>query len=196
MKTQMRPLFTLFVLLMLITGVVYPVLITGLSQIFFPFQANGSLVKANGQVVGSELIGQDFSGTAYFWSRPSATSTNPYNAFDQKTLTGSSGSNLGPLSQVLVDTVQERVNILLSADPGITNLIPVDLVTASGSGLDPHISLTAVYYQIPRVARARGVDEAHVTQLVIQFIEDRQFGLLGEPRVNVLMLNLALDGIK
>ncbi len=196
MKTQMRPLFTLFLLLMLITGVVYPLLLTGLSQLIFPFQANGSLIKANGQVIGSELIGQDFSGEVYFWSRPSATSKNPYNAFDQKTLTGSSGSNLGPLSQLLVDTVQERVNILLSADPGITNLIPVDLVTASGSGLDPHISLEAAYYQIPRVARARGVDEAHVTQLVNQFIEDRQFGLLGEPRVNVLMLNLALDGIK
>lgn len=196
MKTQMRPLFTLFAVLMLITGVVYPLLVTGLSQLIFPFQANGSLIKANGQVLGSQLIGQDFSGVGFFWGRPSATSTNPYNAFDQASLTGSSGSNLGPLSQTLVDGVQARVDVLKSLDPTNTSPIPVDLVTASASGLDPDISVAAAYYQIPRIAQARGISEEAVTKLVDQYTKDRQFGLLGEPRVNVLMLNLALEGIK
>lgn len=196
MKTQMRPLFTLFISLMIITGVVYPLTVTGLAQLIFPYQANGSLIKSDDQVLGSELIGQDFSAAGLFWGRPSATSTSPYNSFDQASLTGSSGSNLGPLSQVLVDTVEERVNNLLNADSGNTNLIPIDLVTASGSGLDPNISVSAAYYQVPRVARARGLDEATVITLVDQIVEQRQFGILGEPRVNVLMLNLALEGIK
>ena len=196
MKTQMRPLFTLFVSLMIITGVVYPLTVTGLAQLIFPYQANGSLIKSDDQVLGSELIGQDFSAAGLFWGRPSATSTSPYNSFDQASLTGSSGSNLGPLSQVLVDTVEERVNNLLNADSGNTNLIPIDLVTASGSGLDPNISVSAAYYQVPRVARARGLDEATVITLVDQIVEQRQFGILGESRVNVLMLNLALEGIK
>jgi len=196
MKTQMRPLFTLFALLMLITGVLYPLTATGLAQLFFPTQANGSLIKANDQVLGSELIGQDFTGAGFFWGRPSATSTNPYNAFDQASLTGSSGSNLGPLSQALVDGVQTRVNVLKSVDPTNTSLIPVDLVTASASGLDPDISVAAAYYQIPRIALARGLSEEFIKNLVDQYTKDMQLGLLGEPRVNVLMINLALDGIK
>ena len=196
MKTQMRPLFTLFAVLMLITGVIYPLLVTGLSQLFFPFQANGSLIKANGQVLGSQLIGQDFSGAGFFWNRPSATSTNPYNAFDQKTLTGSSGSNLGPLSQTLVNNVQARVDALHKIDPTNTSSIPVDLVTTSASGLDPDISVAAAYYQIPRVAKARGLSEAVVTNLVDQYTEKRRFGLFGEPRVNVLILNIVLEGLK
>ncbi len=196
MKTQLRPLFTLFGVLALITGVLYPLTVTGLAQLIFPFQANGSLVKVDEQVVGSELIGQDFSGEQFFWGRPSATSTYAYNAFDQESLTGSSGSNLGPLSQVLVDSVQERVNTLMKVDPGNTNLIPVDLVTASASGLDANISVSAALYQVPRVARLRGFNESAVIALVNQYTENRQFGLLGEPRVNVLLLNLALEGIK
>jgi K+-transporting ATPase KdpC subunit len=196
MKTQLRPLATLFGVLALITGVLYPLAVTGLAQLIFPFQANGSLVKVNEQVTGSELIGQDFSGEQFFWGRPSATSTHPYNAFDQDALTGSSGSNLGPLSQVLVDNVQERINMLMKVDPGNTNLIPVDLVTASASGLDANISVSSALYQVPRVARVRGLDEAAVTALVNQYTENRQFGILGEPRVNVLLLNLALEGIK
>ena len=196
MKTQIRPLITLFGVLALITGVLYPLTVTGLAQLIFPFQANGSQVTVNEQVVGSELIGQDFSGEQFFWGRPSATSTHPYNAFDQDELTGSSGSNLGPLSQVLVDNVQERINTLMKVDSGNTNLIPVDLVTASASGLDANISVSAALYQVPRVARVRGLEEAAVTALVNQFTENRQFGLLGEPRVNVLLLNIALEGIK
>jgi K+-transporting ATPase ATPase C chain len=196
MKKEIRPLLTLFGLLVLITGVIYPILVTGLSQAFFPFQANGSLVLQNNKVVGSELIGQDFTGEKYFWGRPSATSGRPYNAFDSKMLTGSSGSNLGPLSKYLIQSIQSRVDKFHITDPGNSLLIPVDLVTASGSGLDPHISLDAAYYQISRVARARGMTEADIATLVDRFTENRQFGFLGEPRVNVLMLNLALDGIK
>lgn len=196
MKTQIRPLFTLFALLVLITGVLYPLTVTGLAQLIFPAKANGSLIKVNDQLLGSELIGQNFTGTAYFWGRPSATSTNPYNAYDQKSLTASSGSNLGPLSQTLVDIVQSRVDGLRSVDPLKTSLIPVDLVTASASGLDPNISVAAAFYQIPRVAQARGLDEIKVIELVDQYTEKRKFGLFGEPRVNVLSLNLALDGIK
>jgi K+-transporting ATPase KdpC subunit len=195
-KTQFRPLLIIFVLLTITTGVLYPLLVTGIAQLVFPFQANGSLIVNNGQVLGSELIGQNFTGTSYFWSRPSATSTNPYNAFDQASLTGSSGSNLGPLSQTLVDNVQARVDLLRSFDPTNSSLIPVDLVTTSASGLDPNISVSAAYYQVPRVAHARGLSEEKVIALIDQLIEGRQFGLLGEPRVNVLMLNLALDGIK
>jgi potassium-transporting ATPase KdpC subunit len=196
MKTQLRALFSVFGLLLLITGVVYPLMVTGLAQLIFPFQANGSLIKTNGQVMGSELIGQDFTGAGYFWGRPSATSTNPYNAFDQASLTGSSGSNLGPLSQTLVNNVQTRVSSLQAIDAFNSALIPVDLVTASASGLDPDISVEAAYYQISRVAKARGLSEVKVTELVNQSTENRQFGLLGEPRVNVLILNLALEGLK
>jgi K+-transporting ATPase ATPase C chain len=196
MKNQIRPLLSVFALLTLTTGIFYPLLVTGLAQLFFPFQANGSLIKHNDKVLGSELIGQNFSGMQYFWSRPTATEINPYNAFDKTTLTGSSGSNLGPLSQLLFNTVQTRVIYLQRSDPENSSKIPVDLVTASGSGLDPHISLSAVYYQIPRVVKSRGLSELEVTQIVSKLIEYRQFGFLGEPRVNVLLLNLALDGIQ
>jgi K+-transporting ATPase ATPase C chain len=196
MKTQIRPLLTIFLLLTLVTGVFYPLVVTGLAQLIFPHQANGSLIEQNGLAIGSELIGQNFAGVEYFWGRPSATSPNAYTAFDPETLTASSGSNLGPLSQTLVDTVQERVNSLQAANPASRLPIPVDLVTASASGLDPDISVSAAYYQIPRVAKARGLSEAVVTALVDQYTESRQFGLLGEPRVNVLLLNIALDGIQ
>ncbi len=196
MKTQLRPLITLFGCLVLITGVIYPLTMTGLAQLIFPFQANGSLIRVNDQVIGSELIGQDFSGLEFFWGRPSATSIHPYNSFDQDSLTGSTGSNLGPLSKKLVDNVEERIKVLNSYDPENTNLIPVDLVTTSASGLDPNISISAAYYQVPRIARERGLDESTVSSLVDQYTETRQFGFLGEPRVNVLLLNLALEGIK
>jgi K+-transporting ATPase KdpC subunit len=196
MKTQIRPLLTIFITFLLVTGLLYPLLVTGLAQMIFPSQANGSLLEQKELTVGSELIGQNFSGMGYFWGRPSATSSTPYNAFDQNALTGSSGSNLGPLSQKLVKTVQERVSILQSTNSDNNSLIPIDLVTASGSGLDPEISVLAAYYQIPRVAKARELSEIEITKLVDQYIENRQFGLLGEPRVNVLMLNIALDGIK
>ena len=196
MKTQLRPLLGIFALLVLITGVFYPLTVTGIAQLFFPYQANGSLIRVNGQVLGSELIGQDFSGPEYFWGRPSATSSHPYNAYDQDSLTGSSGSNLGPLSKELVENVEKQIKVLKSYDPENTNLIPVDLVTTSASGLDPNISISAAYYQVPRIARERGLDESTVFSLVDQFTEARQFGILGEPRVNVLLLNLALEGIK
>lgn len=196
MKTQLRPLLGIFALLVLITGVFYPITITGIAQLFFPYQANGSLIRVNGQVLGSELIGQDFSGPEYFWGRPSATSGHPYNAYDQTSLTGSSGSNLGPLSKELAENVEERINLLKSYDPENANLIPVDLVTTSASGLDPNISISAAYYQVPRIARERGLDESTVFSLVDQFTEARQFGILGEPSVNALLLNLALEGIK
>jgi K+-transporting ATPase ATPase C chain len=196
MKTQIRPLLVILFALMLVTGVIYPLLVTGLAQLIFPFQANGSVIEQKDTAVGSELIGQNFSGMEYFWGRPSATSATPYNAFDQNTLTGSSGSNLGPLSQTLVNNVQERVSVLQEANPDSNSLIPIDLVTASGSGLDPEISASGAYYLIPRVAKARGISEVAITKLVDQYTKNRQFGLLGEPRVNVLMLNLALDGIK
>ena len=196
MKTQIRPLLGIFALLVLIIGVFYPLTVTGIAQLFFPYQANGSLIRVNGQVLGSELIGQDFSGPEYFWGRPSATSSHPYNAYDQDSLTGSSGSNLGPLSKELVENVEKQIKVIKSYDPENTNLIPVDLVTTSASGLDPNISISAAYYQVPRIARERGLDESTVFSLVDQFTEARQFGILGEPRVNVLLLNLALEGIK
>lgn len=179
----------MFVLLTLITGALYPLAITGLAQALFPHQANGSLVIRNGQALGSALIGQAFDDPGYFWGRPSATSPFPYNA------AASSGSNLGPLNANLVQAAQARIDTLRAADPDNTMPIPVDLVTASGSGLDPHISVAAALYQIPRVARERGLDEAQVRMLVVRYTEGRQFGVLGEPRVNVLKLNLALDGV-
>jgi len=196
MISQFRPAPVLFFLLVLLTGVFYPLTITGITQAIFPAQANGSLIERGGDLLGSALIGQSFSGPEYFWGRPSATAGSPYNAFDPTALTGSSGSNLGPLSQTLVDLVGQRAEALHAADPGNTMLIPVDLVTASASGRDPHISVAAAYYQVSRVAQVRGRSEADVRSLVEEYIEGRQFGFLGEPRLNVLLLNLALDEIK
>ena len=196
MRSQLRPLFITFFLLMFITGVIYPLIVTGLSQAFFSSQANGSTIEKNGKLVGSKLIGQNFTGDKYFWGRPSATSNSPYNAFNADSMTGSSGSNLGPLSQTLIDSVQDRVDFLNNADFKNSSAIPVELVTSSGSGLDPHISIAAAYFQIPRVAQTRGMSEGEIKKVVDQFIESRQFGIFGEPRINVLMLNLALDDIQ
>jgi K+-transporting ATPase ATPase C chain len=187
MKAQLRPAFTLLALLTIITGVVYPLTVTGLAQFLFPHQANGSLIVIDGKTYGSELIGQQFDDPNYFWGRPSAAG---YNA------AASSGSNLGPMNPLLEEVVKARIDALQAADPNNTLPIPVDLVTASASGLDPHISVAAALYQISRVAAARGVSEAEVTSLVAQYTEGRQFGIFGEPRVNVLLLNLALDGIQ
>jgi len=174
----------------LITGVIYPLLVTGVAQVVFPGKANGSLIKKEGKVVGSELIGQPFSDSKYFWSRPSATSLIAYNA------AASSGSNYGPLNPALLDGAKKRIQDLKTADSLSTASIPVDLVTASGSGLDPHISVEAAYFQLGRVARSRNLAEGTVRLLVEQNTEGRQLGFLGEPRVNVLKLNLALDDVQ
>lgn len=189
MKEQIRPALTMLLILTVLTGLVYPLSVTGLAQVFFPEQANGSLIVHNGQVVGSKLIGQYFDKPEYFWSRPSATSPFPYNA------AASSGSNLGPTNPALIEAVKVRVAALRSADPSSNTPVPVDLVTASASGLDPHISPAAAMYQVNRVARARGLDERRVRELVARNIEGRQFALFGEPRVNVLELNLALNAL-
>jgi len=196
MFKQLRPALVSLLLLTLITGVIYPIAVTGIAQLLFPKQANGSLIIKDGKALGSELIGQSFDDPRYFWGRLSATGDFPYNAFDAATLTGSSGSNYGPLNPALMDTVQARLDTLKAADPGNTAPIPVDLVTASGSGLDPHISVAAALYQVHRVAQARGLTDDAVKALVDEYTEGRQFGFLGEPRVNVLLLNLALDGIE
>jgi len=190
MLTQLRPAIVLFALLAIITGLIYPFVITGVAQTVFPRQANGSLIYRNGQPVGSALIGQPFDDPKYFWGRLSATSLFPYNA------AASSGSNYGPLSLALSDAAQARLDALRAADPGNTAPIPVDLVTASASGLDPHISIAAAVYQASRVARVRGLGVEQVQALIRQYTEPRQFGVLGEPRVNVLKLNFALDGVK
>jgi K+-transporting ATPase ATPase C chain len=174
-----------------ITGIFYPLVVTGIAQVAFHHQANGSLIRSNdGKYIGSELIGQPFDSAGYFWSRPSATTPFPYNA------ASSSGSNYGPLNPALLDTVQNRIKALKGADPNNTQPIPVDLVTDSASGLDPHISIAAALYQVPRVARERGLSETQVVALVDRFTQGRQLGILGEPRVNVLLLNEALDQIK
>lgn len=189
MKEQIRPALTLLLILTVLTGLVYPLSVTGLAQFFFPEQANGSLIVRNGKVVGSKLIGQYFDKPEFFWSRPSATSPFPYNA------AASSGSNLGPTNPALIEVVKARVTALRSADPSSDTPVPVDLVTASASGLDPHISPAAAMYQVNRVARARGLDERRVKELVARSIEGRQFAVFGEPRVNVLELNLALNAL-
>lgn len=193
MRAQLRPMFVSFALLTLITGVFYPLFVTGAAQLLFPHQANGSILLRDGRAVGSELIGQSFDDPRYFWGRLSATGAFPYNAFNAETLTGSSGSNYGPLNPALLEAAQARIDALRAADRGNAAPIPVDLVTASGSGLDPHISLAAALRQVPRVARERGVSEDLILRLVEDNTEGRQFGFLGEPRVNVLLLNLALD---
>src|SRR5690348_1623531 len=186
--SEIVPALRMLVVLTVLTGIAYPLVITGVAQVAFPHAANGSLIVVDGKVVGSELIGQPFDDPRYFWSRPSATSPFPYNA------AASSGSNLGPTNPALTKAVQERVDALRAADPGNTAPVPVDLVTASASGLDPHISPAAALYQVRRVARLRGMREDAVRSLVQQHTEGRQLGFLGEPRVNVLVLNLALDG--
>jgi potassium-transporting ATPase KdpC subunit len=197
MASQLRPAFFMLLILTVITGVIYPLAMTGIAQVVFPYQANGSLiVTEGGKTYGSELIGQQFTDPKYFWGRLSATGDFPYNAFNTETLTGSSGSNYGPLNPALMEAARVRIAALKAADPDNTAAIPVDLVTASGSGLDPHISVAAALYQIHRVAQARGLSDEAVRSFVNQYTEGRQFGFLGEPRVNVLELNLALDGLK
>ena len=190
MRSQIRPALMALLIFTILTGLVYPLVVTGIAQLVFPHQANGSLIVANGQAIGSSLIGQSFDDPKYFWGRLSATGPYPYNA------AASSGSNYGPTNPALLDEVKARIAALKAADPGNTAPIPVDLVTSSGSGLDPDISVAAALYQVARVARVRGMSETAVRTLVDQFTKGRQLGFLGEPRVNVLELNLALDGIK
>ena len=188
MRSHLRPAVVLLALLTVLTGGVYPLAITLAGKLFFPCQAEGSLILRGGRAVGSRLIGQSFDESKYFWGRLSATGPLPYNG------AMSSGSNYGPLNPALVDAGRARIAALRAGDPGATGPVPVDLVTASGSGLDPHISPAAAEYQVARVARARGLDVETVRRLVRRHTEDRTLRLLGEQRVNVLMLNLALDG--
>ncbi len=183
----LRPAFVLLALFSVLTGLLYPALVTGIAQVVFPRQANGSLIREGDQVVGSALIGQPFDAPQYVWSRPSATAPHAYNAG------ASTGTNQGPLNPALKDAVAARVAALRAADPDNQAPVPVDLVTASGSGLDPHITPAAAHYQAGRVARARGLSVEQVNTLIDQHTEGRTFGLLGEPRVNVLLLNRALD---
>src|SRR5215469_8090641 len=191
MKATLRPALVLFLLLSVLTGLVYPLVVTGLAQLLFRSQADGSLIRGSGgQLLGSHLIGQSFSDPKYFWGRPSATTPQPYNG------TASGGSNLGPLNPALTDAVKTRIAALRAADPDNTAAVPIDLVTASGSGLDPDISVAAADYQAARVARARGVDVARVRALIAAHTAGSVGGVLGEPRVNVLELNLALDALK
>ena len=189
-REQIRPAILSFFILTVITGIIYPLFVTGVAQVFFPRQANGSLIYREGKPVGSTLIGQSFDDPRYFWGRISATSPMPYNA------SSSSGSNIGPLNPALIDEVKARIKILQAADPDNKVPIPVDLVTSSASGLDPHISLAAAYYQVPRIARLRGLSEDTVENIVKQHVSGRFLGLIGEPVVNVLEVNLALDEFK
>jgi K+-transporting ATPase ATPase C chain len=190
MKHFLRQAFLLLFFLILLTGFFYPLFITVLSQAIFPRQANGSLIMVNGKLMGSELIGQPFTSRRYFWTRPSATSPFPYNS------AASTGSNWGPSSTEFMKIVQERIDTLQNVDPKNHIPVPVDLVTSSGSGLDPHISPAAALYQVPRVARARGLDEKSVRHLVLSHIRERTFGILGEPVVHVLTINMALDNLR
>lgn len=184
---MLRPAAVLLAAFTVLTGLFYPAAVTGIAQALFPAQANGSLLRAGDRIVGSELIGQPFSSARYFWSRPSATAPSPYNG------EASMGSNQGPTNPALQEAVAARVAALRAADPGNPDPIPADLVTASASGLDPHLSPAAAYYQVRRVARARGQSEARIRDMVAHHVEDRTFGVLGEPRVNVLRLNMELD---
>jgi K+-transporting ATPase ATPase C chain len=189
MKHQLRPALMMLLTLTLLTGVIYPLAVTGLAQLFLPSLADGSLIIRDGKVIGSELIGQQFDDPKYFWGRPSATSPFPYNA------AASSGSNLGPTNPAFIEAVRGRVSALRAADPVNDTPIPVDLVTASGSGLDPHMSPAAAEYQLKRVARARGLGENTLRDLVARHTEGRQLGVLGERRINILKLNVALDDL-
>jgi len=189
MKTLLRPAVSLFVLLSALTGVLYPLAVTGIAKLAFPKAADGSLIVKDGKAVGSRLIGQNFTDPKYFWGRPSATSPQPYNA------SASSGSNQGPLNPALVDAVKGRIEALKAADPDNKQSIPADLVSASASGLDPHISPEAAAYQVARVARQRHVPESDVKALLSEHTEERQWGVFGELRVNVLELNIALDAL-
>jgi potassium-transporting ATPase KdpC subunit len=189
MRSIIRPAVMLFVILTLITGIVYPLLVTGIARVLFPDEAAGSLIVRDGRAVGSRLIGQSFSDPKYFWSRPSATTPQPYNGL------ASTGSNLGPLNPALAEAIRPRIAALHAADPGNAAPVPVDLVTASASGLDPQISLAAARYQVARVARVRGLRVEAVRALLAAHAHGRFLGLFGEPRVNVLELNLALDGL-
>jgi potassium-transporting ATPase KdpC subunit len=190
MNAIIRPAIVLFLIMTVLTGIVYPLVVTGIADLLFRDQAAGSLVMRDGHPVGSRLIGQSFSDPRYFWSRPSATSPQPYNA------TASSGSNQGPLNPALTDAIKTRIDALKAADPTNTRPIPVDLVTASGSGLDPDISVAAAQYQAARIARVRGLPPAKVLALISSHTQGRWLGFIGEPRVNVLELNLALDALK
>ena len=187
MRTTLRPALIVFALLTLLTGVVYPAIIGAIGTLVFPCQARGSIVERDGKAVGSELLGQPFSAPGYFWSRPSATGTHAYNG------AASGGSNQGPMNPALAEAVAARIAALRAADPANDAPVPVDLVTASGSGLDPHISPAAAEYQVTRVARARGLPVEEVRNIVAAATRGRTFGIFGEPRVNVLELNLALD---
>lgn len=203
MTSLIRPAIVVFALLSLITGVIYPLVVTGIARVAFPAQAEGTILSKDGKAVGSSMIGQDFSGEPkYFWGRLSATGPVAYTSFNANKLTGSSGSNLGPTNPAVVDNAAARISALKAADDAAgyarpaNQAIPVDLVTASGSGLDPHISPAAAEYQVPRVAMARGLPEDQVRALVGKHTDSRQFGVLGEPVVHVLKLNLALDSEK
>jgi len=187
MLKNLKQAVVILALLSVLTGIIYPLFVTAVAQLAFPSKANGSIIYKDGRAVGSELIAQDFSDPKYFWGRPSATSGYPDNAM------ASGGSNLGPTNPALADAVKARVSALRAADPGNTSPIPVDIVTASGSGLDPHISPAAALYQVSRIARARGLSEEMLRGLVAKHTENRQFGLLGEERVNALELNIELD---
>jgi len=193
MIAQLRRAFLLFILLTALTGLAYPLLITLAAQGLFPHQANGSVLEKDGKIIGSELIGQQFDDPKYFWSRPSATDPAPYTAFNKDPLSGSSGSNLGPTNEKQLKAVQERVEAMRKAHPEQEGSVPADLVTASASGLDPHISPAAAEYQARRVAKARGMSLTEIRRLISTHTEKRILGVLGEPRVNVLLLNLALD---
>lgn len=188
MSRLLRNAVVMLLLMTAITGVAYPLVVTGVAQVLFPSQANGSLILKDGKPIGSTLIGQSFTDPRYFWGRPSATSPQANNGMN------SGGSNLGPTNPALTDAVKQRIDALRAADPGNTAPVPVDLVTASASGLDPEISPAAAAYQVSRVAKVRGLSESQVQAMVSMATTSRQFGLLGEPRVNVLKLNLALDG--
>lgn len=187
MWRHLKTAMILYLTLSVVTGVLYPLAVTAIAQVALPARADGSLIVRDGRTVGSTLIGQSFNGAGYFWGRPSATGPMPYNA------AASSGANLGPTNPALEQAVRERIAALRAADPGNLAPVPVDLVTSSGSGLDPHVSPAAAAFQVARVARARGMDPARLRALVAEHTEGRTFGLLGERRVNVLTLNLALD---